>query len=141
MSEIISYLKQQIKRPGSLQLIGAGLILLTIAAGIGIADNLPGVILALVGVTLNFFAFVHHWREAGQFGTLLAVSVISLPVLILLYNVFDTLNEQVGIVPVLNQFLEGLTVISFLGAVFLAPAGAVIGLFAGLFYLVKSRFE
>ncbi len=84
-----------------------------------------------------FFAFVHHWRETRIFGTLFTVSIISFPVLVFLHNIFDGINQNIGTIPVLNQLLGGLAVISFLGAIFLAPAGLVIGLFAGLFYLVR----
>ena len=52
---------------------------------------------------------------------------------------FDGINQQIGVIILLNQLLEGLAVISFLAAIFLAPTGIVIGIFAGLFYLVKSK--
>ena len=141
MDQIITFIKDQLKRPKTQPLLGAGTVLVTIALILGIADNLPGIFVAFIGLVLIVFAFVHHWREARIFGTLFAVSIISFPVLVLLHNIFDGINQNIGTIPVLNQLLEGLAVISFLGAIFLAPAGLVIGVFAGLFYLVRSKLK
>jgi hypothetical protein len=140
METIITYLKTQIKRPWTIQLIGAGLAMLVVAAIVGVSDNPPGLIIAFIAMILLGFSLVHHWREPRLFGTLLAVSAISFPVLVLLHNVFDGINQQIGSIIVVNQLLEGFAVISFLAAIFLAPAGIAIGIFAGLFYLIKSKF-
>ncbi|MEA3286126.1 MAG: hypothetical protein U9Q77_01940 [Candidatus Marinimicrobia bacterium] len=139
MDQIIIFIKTQLKRDRTIPLIGAGIILMVIAFFMGISDNIPGIVVAFAGMTLIVFAFLHHWREARLFGTLFAVSVISFPVLVLLHNIFDGINQNIGTIPILNQLLSGLAVMSFLGAIFLAPAGILIGLIAGLFYLVKSK--
>ena len=115
MNQIFSYLKEQFKRPKTIPLMGTGIVILVISSIVGISDNLPGIALAFVGLSILFYAFVHHWQEARQFGTLLAVAVISFPVLALLHNIFDGVNSQIGIIPVLNQLLTGLAVISFHG--------------------------
>jgi len=137
---LFSYFKTQIARSGTIQLVGAGILLLAVGTCIGVADNPPGIFLSFLGILCILFAFVHHWREAGQFGTLLAVSVISFPVLVLLHNIFEAVNEQIGHIPVLDQFLEGLSVMSFLAAIFVAPAGITIGSLVGLFYLLRGSF-
>lgn len=137
MELLMYYLKNQLSRTGTKSLLGVGIALSLIAVSVGINDNLPGILLLFVGVISFFFAFVHHWKEAGQFGTLLAVSAISFPVLVLLHNIFDGLAGHLGPIPVLTQFLTGLSVISFFAAILLAPAGIVIGIFAGLFYLFR----
>jgi len=139
VDKAFSYLKIQIKRRGTIQLIGLGIIFLSVGTCVGVPDNPPGLILTFSGMVFVCFAFVHHWREAGQFGTLLAVSVITFPVLVLIHNIFDGLNEHLGNIPVLTQFFNGLSVLSFLGAIFVAPVGVVIGIFAGLFYLIRSK--
>lgn len=139
MGAIISNLRSQLKRPWTLQYLGAGILLLAVALIIGLDDNPAGILIAFASSILLFFAFVHHWRGAHQFGTLLAVSVISFPVLVLLHNIFDGLAGHLGPIPVLTQFLTGLSVISFFGAIFIAPAGILIGIFAGLFYLFKPK--
>ncbi|MBT3254265.1 MAG: hypothetical protein HN995_01835 [Candidatus Marinimicrobia bacterium] len=139
LDQIISFIKVQFKRPFTPMLFGLGTILIILALFIGISDNLPGITLVFLGVTFSSFSMIHHWREARLYGTLLAVSAISFPVLVLLHNIFDGINQQIGEIIVLNQLLEGLAVISFLAAIFLAPTGIVIGIFAGLFYLLKKH--
>lgn len=138
MDLIVSLIKAQLKRPRSKELLSVGLVLIILAIIIGIADNPPGIILTYVGVFFVFLAFVHHWREAGVYGTLLAVAVVSFPVLILLHNIFDTLVDKTGGIPILDQLLFGFSVIFFLGAIFVAPVGIAIGVILGLYYLVFS---
>ncbi len=139
MDQISAFIKEQLKRPKTLPLLGSGLAITIVGVIFGVSDNPPGMLITFGGLILIVLAGVHHWPEAGQFGTLFAVSVISFPVLVLLHNIFDGINQNIGTIPVLNQLLTGLSVISFLGAIFIAPAGAVIGLVAGLFYLVRSK--
>lgn len=141
MENLISMIQAQIKRQGTKTLLATGAILILLAILIGIADNPPGIILTYGGVFFVFLAFVHHWREAGVYGTLLAVAVVSFPVLILLHNIFDTLVDKTGGIPVLDQLLFGFSVIFFLGAVFVAPVGIVIGVILGLYYLIRSNFK
>ncbi|MCF7808081.1 MAG: hypothetical protein K9M49_09855 [Candidatus Marinimicrobia bacterium] len=106
---------------------------------IGIADNPPGIVLSYTGVCFITVAFVHHWREASAYGTLLAISVVSFPVFVLLHNIFKILIEKTGGVPVLDQLLFGFSVIFFLAAVFISPAGIVIGAIFGLYYLICNK--
>jgi len=141
MDQIITSLKTQTKRPGTIQLVAIGTTLIVIGLIMGISDNLPGIIVMGVGVGFIFFSLIHHWREPGQFGTLFAVSIISFPVLVLLHNIFDGVNQNIGNIPVVNQLLEGLAVISFFAAILFAPVATLIGIFAGLFYLIKSKLK
>ena len=139
MVELTEFLKTQFKRPGTMPPLIVGSILIAVALIIGISDNPPGIWLVYLGVIFLSFSLVHHWREAGRFGTLLAVAVISFPVLVLLHNIFDTLNEKIGIIPVVNQLLGGLAAISFIGGVLISPAVVIVGVFGGLFYLFKKQ--
>ncbi len=139
MNQIIEILKTQINRPRTLPLLGSGLTLIVLALIIGINDNPPGVGLAYLGLILVAFSCTHHWREASRFGTLFAVAVISFPVLVLLHNIFETINENVGPIIVITQLFQGISVISFVGAVMVVPAAGMVGLLAGLFYLIKSK--
>ncbi|MBT4360936.1 MAG: hypothetical protein HOD11_08205 [Candidatus Marinimicrobia bacterium] len=139
MDQFVGYLKTQFNRPRTGPLFGLGITLIIIALIIGISDNPPGIGLSYLGLMFICFSMIHHWREARLYGTLLAVSAISFPVLALLHNVFDGINQQIGDIIILNQLLEGLAVLSFLAAIFLAPTGIVLGIFVGLFYLVKKH--
>ena len=94
MDQILLFIKEQIKRPKTLPLVGSGSVLIIFALIMGIADNLPGIIVVFVGLIMIVFAGAHHWREARIFGTLFAVSLISFPVLVLLHNIFDGINQK-----------------------------------------------
>ena len=139
MVELTEFLKTQFKRPGTIPPLFVGSILIVVALIVGISDNPPGVWLVYLGLIFLCFSLVHHWREAGRFGTLLAVAVISFPVLVLIHNIFDTLNDKIGNVPVVNQLFGGLAAISFIGGVLIAPAVVMVGVIGGLFYLIKKQ--
>ena len=139
MDTLLKFLKTQYERPGTKPLLAIGVSLILAALGIGISDNPPGVGLTYLGLAFLCFSMIHQWRSAREYGTLLAVSIISFPVMVLLHNIFDNINTQIGTIPVVNQFLGGFAVIFFVGGVFIAPAVALVGLLAGIFYLVKSK--
>ena len=139
MNSWLSYIQAQLKDSRSRYLLGIGFLLLLVALLIGISDNLPGILLVYAGTLLLLLAFVHHLHEAAQFGTLLAISVVSFPVLTLLHNVFEVLHEKSGGIPVIDQLLQGFSVIFFLAAVFISPVGILIGAVLGLFYLIRSK--
>ncbi len=139
MDQITVFVKNQLKYSKTKVLLASGSVLVVIALVLGVSDNPPGIAVLGTGLGLMFYAFVHHWQDAAHFGTLFAVSIISLPVLVLLHNIFDGLNQNIGPIPVLSQLLEGLAVISFLVAILLSPVTAIIGLFGGLYFLLKSK--
>jgi len=136
MTQIAAYLKQQFSRTLTWPLFGVGMVLIMIALFIGVSDNPRGVGLTYLGLVFICFSMIHHWRSARDFGVLLAVAVISFPVMVLIHNIFDTINDKIGMIPVLNQLLGGIAVISFVGGVLIAPAVAVIAIIGGLYYLI-----
>jgi len=123
----------------TLPLLVVGLILVLAAALTGGADNLSGMLEIIIGLGLLVFAGVHHWREARLFGNLFVVALLGFPILMLIHHILKTLDEHLATLPVLHEFLLGFSVISFSAAFFLAPAAALTGLLAGLFYLIKSK--
>lgn len=136
---IVKYLRTQFERSGTKPLLVVGFILIMIALIIGISDNPPCIGLVYLGIALLAFSLIHHWRSARDYGTLLAVSVISFPLMVLLHNVCEMLNEQLGRVVVINQLLEGISVIFFIGAVLIAPAVTVVAILGGLYHLIFKR--
>ncbi|NQV42109.1 MAG: hypothetical protein HQ506_07125 [Candidatus Marinimicrobia bacterium] len=139
MNLFIAYLKNQFGRKLTVPIFGVGITLIIIALFIGISDNPPGVGLAYLGISFLCFSMIHQWRSARDYWTLLAISVISFPVLILLHNIFDTVNTQIGTMPLGNQFLNGFAVIFFVGGVLIAPAVALVGIVGGLYYLIFKQ--
>jgi len=94
---------------------------------VGISDNPPGLALCyLAGVSL-ILAFVHGWRKVKYFLILLGSSVIGFAVFAVLHNVFYALAEISSDIVVLKHSLEFLHVAFFLVAIFVCPAGFLIG--------------
>ncbi|MBC8377111.1 MAG: hypothetical protein H8E26_13780 [FCB group bacterium] len=139
MDTWLKFIKTQYNRPRTKLLLAMGAILMVSALGIGISDNPPGIGLTYFGIVLLCFSMLHHWRSARDFGTLLAVAIISFPVLVLIHNIFDAINTQIGVVPVVNQLLSGISVMAFITGVLVAPAVALVGILGGLFYLIKKH--
>ena len=139
MDQFTTFLKDQFSRRQTGPLFGVGIALIIIAIFIGISDNPPGIGLTYLGLVFICFSMLHHWRNARDFGTLLAVAIISFPVMILIHNIFDTINTQIGVVPVVNQLLSGISVMAFVGGVLVAPAVSLVVTLGGLFYLLKKH--
>ena len=59
------------------------------AAAVGIDDNPPGILLALLAATAFVLAFVHPWRTSRQFRSPLYTSALGSVVFGLLHIVFD----------------------------------------------------
>ncbi len=139
MDQFISFLKDQVKRPLTTPLLIAAGISLLIALILGISANPPGVAFMYLSATLLCASLVHHWQKPRHYGTLFAVAVISFPVLALIHNIFELLNGKIGSIIFINQMFDGISVIGFIGAVVLSPAAALVGMFMGLYYLLKDR--
>lgn len=120
----------------SLLVVGGSLIL--VASLIGISDNLPGILLCFLGVLSLIFSFIHHWRNVKSYKVLFFVSMIGLFVFAVLHNFLDFAGQHYeNSHQLLSQFLNFLSVIFFLVAVFVCPFTMLIGL-AG-FIIIKYR--
>ena len=139
MPQLAAYLKQQFGRPTTGPLFGVGMVLIMIALFIGVSDNPRGVGLTYLGLVFICFSMIHHWRSARDYGILLAVAIISFPVMVLIHNIFDTINNQIGMIPIVNQLLHGIAVIAFVGGVLVAPAVVLVSIIGGVFYLIKKH--
>ena len=138
MKRLIDLFKVQLQRKQTIPIASVGILFLLISFLLGISDNPPGIWMAMAGLTLLAFSFVHHWREPSKYGTLFAVSAIAFPVLVLLHNIFEGLNMHLGPIPVIYQLFNGLSVIAFIAAVLIIPGTAVVGFLGGVFWLVKG---
>ena len=94
---------------------------------VGISDNLPGLALCYVAAISIILAFVGAWRKVKYFLILLGASAVGFFVFALLHNVFYGLGIMASDIIVLHHLLEGLHVVSFLIAIFVCPAGFLIG--------------
>jgi len=102
-------------------LIAAGILTGTIALVIGVADNLPGIILLYIGLTCLAGAWVWHWPSPRDFWILLLISLAAFPVGVVLHNLLYAL----GTIVVGNRFLTG--AIGFLEGFFFLVAVMAVG--------------
>ena len=107
-------------------------VLLLAAFIVGISDNPPGLALCYLATVSLILAFVHGWRKVKYFLILLGSSVIGFAVFVVLHNVFYALAEISSDVVVLNRSLEFLHAVFFLVAIFVCPAGLLIGTIGGM---------
>jgi len=110
---------------------------------VGISDNPPGLALCYLATVSLILAFVHTWRKVKYFLILLGGSVIGFAVFAVLHNVFYALAEISSDIVVLSQMLKFLDAASFLVAIFVCPAGLLIGAIGGMLtataYFKKKR--
>ena len=97
-------------------MVFSGCALITVAAIIGISDNLPGILLCYAGVASIIYAFMHHWKKSKNFVTLLVASVIGFIVCAILHNVLEAKSADI------------IGAGFFLIAVFVCPVTFLIGL-------------
>jgi len=115
-------------------------VLLLAAFIVGISDNPPGLALCYLAAVSLILAFVHAWRKGKYFLILLGSSVIGFAVFAVLHNVFYALAEISSDIVVLSRMLKFLDVASFLVAIFVCPAGLLIGAIGGML-TVAARFK
>lgn len=118
-------------------------VLLLAAFIVGISDNPPGLALCYLATVSLILAFVNAWRKVKYFLILLGSSVIGFAVFAVLHNVFYALAEISSDIVVLNRSLEFLHAVFFLVAIFVCPAGLLIGAVGGMLtvaaYFNKKR--
>jgi len=106
------------------------------AAAVGIADNLPGVLLAFASVSAFIVAFVHPWRASKHFVRLIYASALGFIVSAVLHNVLHGVASKVGASGLAHGLLGGTGAAFFLVAVLLCPPGLVVGVVGAI---VMSR--
>ncbi|KPL26533.1 MAG: hypothetical protein AMS23_01370 [Bacteroides sp. SM1_62] len=94
----------------------SGCVLITVAAIMGVSDNLPGILLCYAGIVSLIFAFIHHWRKSKGYVILLVSSIIGFIVFAILHNVLEAMGVEI------------IGAVFFLIALFVCPPAFFIGL-------------
>lgn len=126
-------------RKASFILLAICCVSLIAAFIIGIDDNPPGLLLCLIAAIAFFLAFVHTWRKAKYFLILSGASLIGIFLFAVLHNLFYGLGQMAADIIVLQYLLKSLDVASFLVAIFVCPAGFLIGAVGGILMYLKQR--
>jgi len=119
-------------------LLGSAGGLAAAAALVGIADNLPGILLVYLAGICLVIAVTPSWRHPRRHFLLFVGSGLGFVAAALLHNVFEAL-AAVAPSPALRSAMEALGVAFFLGAIILCPAGMVVGAVGGIASLVRRR--
>ena len=109
------------------------------AALVGIADNPPGILLALAAAVALVLAFVHPWRTPRQFGRLLLASVLGFLLFAVLHNVFEALAGMAEHIALLHGLLDGLAAAAFLLATLVCLAAFLVSVAALVIALILNR--
>ena len=104
------------------------IISVVIALIVGIDDNPPGIVLCYIGSILFFLAFTHSWKKAKPFLLLAVFSLVGLVVSAILTNVLGDIGGEGTLLGIIGA-------VFFLIAIFICPAGLLIGIVGSI---VKS---
>ena len=114
---------------------------LTIAAvAVGIDDNLPGILLALVAATAFVLAFAHTWRTARKFMSLLLASVLGFGLFIILSIMLDSVTQDPSASGALRRMIES-PAMNALNTIIimLCSAALIVGVVGSVTMFIRSR--
>jgi len=100
---------------------------------VSIDDNPPGIILSFVGSILFVLAFTYNWKKPKPYVILLISSVFGFVLFSVLHNVFEDIGK--------GTFWEAIGGFLFLLAIFICPAGIIIGIAGSIIRAIKSERE
>jgi hypothetical protein len=100
---------------------------------VSIPDNPPGIILSFIGSILFVLAFTYNWKKPKPYIILLISSVFGFVLFAVLHNVFEGIGK--------GTFLEAVGGFFFLLAIFISPAGIIIGIAGSIIKAIKSERE
>lgn len=119
-------------------LFGICVALAVAATAVGVADNLPGILLAFASVSAFVVAFVHPWRAPKYFLRLIYASVLGFIVSGILHNVLYGVAGKVGASGAAHNLLSGAGVVFFLVAVLLCPPGLLVGVVGAIVMSIRK---
>ena len=139
MKSLSKLLGDKSNRKTTLIFLSLSIILIIAAFIVGVADNPPGIVLLYAGTFALILTIAHRWRKVKEFTILTVASIIGIPIFIVLHNLWEVLGEKSADIVVLYYLLTGLSVISFLTALIVCPAGLVIGIIGIIVLTIKTR--
>ena len=115
------------------------------AALVGISDNPPGIILALLSAAAFFLAFTHPWRTPRPYLRLLGASVLGLVLFAVLHNVFEAIGGMVAGPGPLRSLLQTLflvlSITSFSLAILVCPPAIALGALGAAFMFARNHWR
>jgi uncharacterized membrane protein len=127
------------KRKEVFILAGISCALLISAIVVGVSDNIPGIVLCYLAAVVLAVASTRTWRKTKRFLILMVASVIGFFVFVFLHNAFYALTMLANRITALSHLMEGFHVVFFIIAVFLCPAGFLVGAVGSIVCTIIER--
>jgi hypothetical protein len=107
---------------------------------VGIDDNLPGILLALLATTAFVLAFAHPWRTTRKFMFLLMASVLGFVLFIILNILFDSIAQNPATSSALKNLIKSPAndALNLIFAI-LCPAAFIVGAVGSVAMFIRSR--
>jgi len=127
-------------RIGTLILVTiCGLFAIT-AASIGIDDNPPGILLALLAAIAFVLAFVHPWRTSRKFMFLLLAAVIVIVLFIVLNIIIDSVAQNPTTSVAIQALIQSPTTDALIVIIaMLCAAALIVGAIGSVVMFIRSR--
>lgn len=118
------------KKKTTLIFLILGLLFLILALIITIPDNPPGIILTFISSISFILAFSYNWSRPKSYLFLFLGSLIGFVIFVVLHNFLEYFGK--------GTFIENLSGFFFLTAIFLCPAGILVGIIGSIVSYNKS---
>jgi len=125
---------------GRLALLGCAVASLAASALVGISDSSLGLLLAFLASLCVVLALTLGWHHPRRHFRLFLGSFLAFVAAALFHNLLEGAAAVIA-APALRAGAEALGVAFFLAAIFLCPAGLVVGAIGGLATLVRQRLR
>lgn len=118
-----------------------GLVAIT-AASIGIEDNPPGILLALLAATAFVLAFAHPWRTSRKFLFLLLASVVSFVLFAILNIIIDSVAQNPTTSIAIRNLIQSPTINAVILIIaMLCAAALIVGAIGSVVMFIRSRLR
>ena len=125
-------------KPVQWGLVGVGIAFGAGAAFWGISDNIPAIVILMVGLASIAGAWVWNWPSPREYWMLFVTALVAFPVSVLLHNLFYALGTLVVGNRILGGLLQFLNVFFFLVSVIAVLPAAAVALIGGIYTSSKG---
>ena len=109
---------------------------------VGIDDNPPGILLALLAAIAFVLAFAHPWRTARKLMFLLVASVLGFVLFIILNIISDSIAQNPATSGALQNLIQSPAINALnLIIAMISPAAFIVGAIGSVAMFIRSRRE
>lgn len=109
------------------------------AVAVGVDDNPPGLLLAILSAVTFTIAFVHPWRASANFRRLMYASGIGFLACGILHNVFEAVATGAVSSGLAHDLMSGAGVVFFLVAILLCPPAFLVSAIGAIVMSRRAR--